>query len=460
VSFGFSGGNGVGFNPDEPRDAHGRWTGSGSPSWQDKNLTDRSPAGRATALARHAYLSLPDRLRHRSRWPDERETSQLAGLVQSWNAARSLDDDEFRARYLGGWVSLEATRHLRAAAFGAARAGTNGEMAEAGRHLAAAITDIGVEDWSSVQRIAAEKAEAEDDDRKKLLQPVRNVQAEAETLAKLEEKPFGPFWLALTGAEVLDALDRWRERGAVEEALKKHDLDPDSAADVLAARAYVWAKNIAPTRFFWLPFSGPVSDAVAEVLMANELMHPGMLGEAEHGDKDAKAAIERIVLDTIERAAASPAEGDQPDHEPRECPAPEAKIEGMSEDARAYQEQITGLSPYTHMILYWVDFDGCDETTGDMLEAKAAYEQFLNKDGTDWQSWFKESRKSGWPALERKELAQNWAAFLAGRHVEFHFAEERVAILVKKLFKEMNLKNTTVTYTPRKQPSILNRRTP
>ena len=63
----FGSGGGMGFNPDEPRDERGRWTGSGVSSWRNGRLSDRSAIGRAAALAGHAYVQLPDRLRRRSR---------------------------------------------------------------------------------------------------------------------------------------------------------------------------------------------------------------------------------------------------------------------------------------------------------------------------------------------------------------------------------------------------------
>jgi len=49
------------FNPDEPRDASGRWTSNGSPvpvvkSWRDRPLGTLSNMERAMALAAHAYI--------------------------------------------------------------------------------------------------------------------------------------------------------------------------------------------------------------------------------------------------------------------------------------------------------------------------------------------------------------------------------------------------------------------
>jgi hypothetical protein len=124
------------FNPDEPRDERGRWTGSGvsapGSGWRDKSLFDRSRAGRGSALAMHANLSMTDTFRRRPRWADPEPGERLGRLLPRWNAASRLDDDTFRDRYLGRGVSLETVRALRTAARLAAGARTSGEMAQAG----------------------------------------------------------------------------------------------------------------------------------------------------------------------------------------------------------------------------------------------------------------------------------------------------------------------------------------
>src|ERR1700735_5524485 len=119
------GGKGSGFNPDEPRDEHGRWTGGGALPWQDNKLKDRSALGRAAVLAGYAYVHLPDRVGPRTGWPDETASARLARLIGSWNDAGDIHDDAFRERYLGRRVSVTATRHLRAAASMAANASTS-----------------------------------------------------------------------------------------------------------------------------------------------------------------------------------------------------------------------------------------------------------------------------------------------------------------------------------------------
>jgi hypothetical protein len=151
------------FNPDEPRDERGRWTGSGAPAlaaggWRDKPLFDRSPAGRGAALAMHASLSMRETFRRRPRWADPASAESLARLLPLWNAAAHLDGDAFRDRYLGHGVSESATRGIRAAARLAMQAQTSGEMARAGDHLANAIRAVGVDDWPRILRVAEIKA--------------------------------------------------------------------------------------------------------------------------------------------------------------------------------------------------------------------------------------------------------------------------------------------------------------
>jgi hypothetical protein len=153
------------FNPDEPRDERGRWTGSGAPAlagggWRDRPLFDKSSAGRGAALSMHANLSMRETFRRRPRWSDPASAESLGRLLPRWNAAAQLDDDAFRDRYLGHGVSEGATRAIRVAARLAMRAQTSGEMARAGDHLATAIQVIGVEDWPRVLRVAEVKAES------------------------------------------------------------------------------------------------------------------------------------------------------------------------------------------------------------------------------------------------------------------------------------------------------------
>jgi hypothetical protein len=94
---------------------------------------------------------------------------------------------------------------------------------------------------------------------------------------------------------LLDAVDRSRDRDAVWSAITKLELNPEQAADVLGARAYVWAKSFAPANFADVPPSGPVLETVCHHIMQMEFTSPGTLYLALHGD--------RLSIDYIRGAA-------------------------------------------------------------------------------------------------------------------------------------------------------------
>ncbi len=150
------------FNPDEPRDARGRWTSDGTmpaaSGWRAKPLQDKSPAGRARVLVMHALLSAPARFRRVPGWSDADSGNQLEALIDSWNEEAQLGDSIFRDRFLGSDVSLSTTRDLRAAARGAATAQTVGDMADASDNLAAVMRAIGADNWPSLLQVAVAKA--------------------------------------------------------------------------------------------------------------------------------------------------------------------------------------------------------------------------------------------------------------------------------------------------------------
>jgi len=147
VSEGFRGGGGRGFNPDESRDAHGRWVASGGTpasrsSWRHRPLVSTTRAERAAALLRHSFLSLPDRLRTRLAHSDPATIERLSELMRLWSRADWLDDEAFNAIHFEG-VTPPTGSHLRTAVTLAATASNNGDMAEASRHLAGAVREIG-----------------------------------------------------------------------------------------------------------------------------------------------------------------------------------------------------------------------------------------------------------------------------------------------------------------------------
>jgi hypothetical protein len=134
--------------------------------------------------------------------------------------------------------------------------------------------------------------------------------------------------------------------------------------------------------------------------------------------------------------------------EPKLCPDPTAEnIKGRSESALRYQEQISGLprgvsvklvNPVTGKL---VDFDGCRKEDGTMLEGKGPqYEKHMT-DSDEWKYYFR-----GDAGIKDQMVRQSQAA--AGRMVEWHFAEERVADYYREWAAGKHLANIIVIYTP------------
>jgi hypothetical protein len=119
----------------------------------------------------------------------------------------------------------------------------------------------------------------------------------------------------------------------------------------------------------------------------------------------------------------------------------------MSEQAAAYQEQITGLPRGVAVTLNNVTFDGCRESDGVMLEAKAlGYVWALRADGT-YASYY-----LGAERLMDQARAQNNAVGTSGRRVEWYFAEHRAADYFRNAFRVAGFTNITVFYQPPVKP--------
>jgi hypothetical protein len=75
------------YNPDEPRDWHGRWTTGGS-SWRDTPLGDPGAAGRARTLLGHARVGAWQKgVLSDVAWPTPAEAARFSRLLAAWNAA-------------------------------------------------------------------------------------------------------------------------------------------------------------------------------------------------------------------------------------------------------------------------------------------------------------------------------------------------------------------------------------
>jgi len=149
------------YNPDEPRDPHGRWTTGGS-SWRANPVRRPEPAGRAHLLLGHAHASAWHQgLIREFKLPTDAEARRFARTLAAWNAASDLDPETFHETFTHDLVDKPATvARLRQAAAGAAQAQTIGEMVDASRPLTQAIRDIGAHRWDNVREGLADKAAA------------------------------------------------------------------------------------------------------------------------------------------------------------------------------------------------------------------------------------------------------------------------------------------------------------
>jgi hypothetical protein len=98
-----------------------------------------------------------------------------------------------------------------------------------------------------------------------------------------------------TASMLLNELQDRAERAQVESALSRFGLNRQVAADVMAARAYVWGRNIAPSVFWDIPYSGPVNERFAQMLMRHERDNPGTLGVSVRGHSGAQRAVRQLV---------------------------------------------------------------------------------------------------------------------------------------------------------------------
>ena len=100
-----------------------------------------------------------------------------------------------------------------------------------------------------------------------------------------------------TAAILLNEISPAATRSQVNDAIARFGLDPNQAADVLAARAYVTTRVYLPAVYLNLPWSGPVLDRTAELIMRYERERPGTMMLAGRGNPAAVAAISQLVAE-------------------------------------------------------------------------------------------------------------------------------------------------------------------
>jgi hypothetical protein len=138
------------------------------------------------------------------------------------------------------------------------------------------------------------------------------------------------------------------------------------------------------------------------------------------------------------------------DDDPENCPAPVPEnTKGRSRRALAYQSQISGLPPGLDVPLNGVRFDGCDDTTGRMLEAKGL--------GMEWMLKWPEDklyRSKFYTNMMSQAARQNFAS--AGRGVDYYFASKKMADFFDLEFARKRYNNILVHHVDAMVKKIIN----
>jgi hypothetical protein len=128
------------------------------------------------------------------------------------------------------------------------------------------------------------------------------------------------------------------------------------------------------------------------------------------------------------------------DDEPKVCPPPtKENVNGRSARALAYQNQITGLPIGWDVLLRGVRYDGCDQDTQRMQEAKGLMPDYLMRMSDD-----QIRRTKFYNATMDQAGRQNAAAI--GRGVDWYFADKRLSNIFTDDFEEAEYSNITVHY--------------
>jgi hypothetical protein len=118
----------------------------------------------------------------------------------------------------------------------------------------------------------------------------------------------------------------------------------------------------------------------------------------------------------------------------------------MSEQARAYQAQVTGAPKgWCYKVCRngkCVEYDGFDPAEGVLLEGKArGYDQWFDKDLNPTHEFY-----GGLEDMLTQAARQHRMA--AGRPIRWHVAEPRMVAVLRKHFDEANLGSIQVVHTP------------
>jgi hypothetical protein len=133
-------------------------------------------------------------------------------------------------------------------------------------------------------------------------------------------------------------------------------------------------------------------------------------------------ALDRAVADLRRKEGEPAAIPIANDNEPRLCPdpTPEPKTT-KSANAIAYQEYVSGLPYGWAIVVGGIRFDGCDELTGNLLDAKAKQDHLFDLDAADaLESWVYPEND---PAIQMEIQAE--VALAAGRRIVWHAQTEK-----------------------------------
>jgi hypothetical protein len=154
-------------------------------------------------------------------------------------------------------------------------------------------------------------------------------------------------------------------------------------------------------------------------------------------------ALDRAVADLRRQDGEPAAAPAADDHEPKLCPdpMPEPKTT-KSANSIAYQEYVSGLPYGWAIVLGIVKFDGCDETTGNLLEAKADIDHLFDAND-ELYSWVYPEND---PKIQM--ISQAEEALAAGRGVVWHAQTEKGYRGLKKIADGLPFGNLSVVFDP------------
>ena len=457
------------YNPDEPRDWHGRWTSDGS-SWRNTPLRDPSRVGRADLLLGHGRFGVWQKgLMREFVLPTPAEAQRFSRLLTAWNAASDLDDEAFRDLFTHGLDIAPATLHrLRDAAAGSAQAETMGQMIQASTPLTDAIKAIGADRWPGMLEGMQDRADAampkvsgsgnrtafrDHED-----QPIDSERGQPSSLLQLaafDGALGGALALSPQAAAALGAL------GLAEATLPAAMAAALIAAVLMAIKPSPNGEAVSGTlpdgtRYRLTP--GPAGYAMDIILPDGRRLPIPTAPDGEVRDRQGRRVgrivngqliIDRTYLDSLAQARSQI----QP------CPEATDDRPGRKSDKdilyEGYIQQLVGSPIGKGVPLPTppedlakdplrkanVMFDACHRDTGTMIEAKGTgYAEQLMKPSR----YPKQGILDDWLGQAKRQTS---AAEAQGRPVVWFFAEEAAAEAAEALFERKGL-HITVIYMP------------